>query len=180
MIVRNKNRRRMLWIVALGLVLGMLAVYGRTGGLSASTLIGAQPTAEGAPPFAFTTFDGKRIALGDLAGKPVVLNFWASWCTPCRAEMPYFETTYQSYRERDVVFLGLAVQDNVADSQAFLREVGVTYPTGPDDGNAITLRYQVTGMPTTFFITPDGRVVRRWIGAISEEQLVTMVEEIVP
>ncbi len=133
-----------------------------------------------APNFEFTTFEGQKLALSRLEGKGVVLNFWASWCVPCREEMPYFEITYQAYKDRGVVFVGLAMQDRPEDSQVFLEELRITYPNGPDDGGDISVRYGVAGLPTTVFIAPDGKVARNWQGALSEEQLVAFVEEIAP
>lgn len=173
-------------LLALGLALGLLAGCGRgeVGPFSpAPTVTGlaGAPPAHGsaAPEFAFTTLDDQRLSLADLRGKAVVLNFWASWCVPCRAEMPYFERTYQAYRERGVIFVGLALQDDPESSRAFVRELGITYPTGPDAGNEIALRYQVTGLPTTVFIRRDGTIARKWTGPLTEQQLLGLVEEIV-
>jgi thiol-disulfide isomerase/thioredoxin len=168
------------------------------GSVDLSRLVaGAGPGARAAAPeFSFTTFDGRRLSLGDpslgsavssgdraeagqtLAGKAVVLNFWASWCVPCRAEMPYFESTYRAYQDRGVVFVGLAVQDDPEASRRFIGELGITYPAGPDSGNEIATRYQLTGLPTTIFITRDGKVARKWLGSLSEQQLAAFVEEI--
>ncbi|MDP9383384.1 MAG: TlpA family protein disulfide reductase [Chloroflexota bacterium] len=144
-----------------------------------STSRGAMPRGS-APSFEFTTFEGQKLALSQLEGKGVVLNFWASWCVPCREEMPYFETTYQTYKDRGVVFVGLAMQDRPEDSRAFLEELRITYPNGPDEGGDISVRYGVAGLPTTVFITPDGEVARTWQGALSEAQLVAFVEEVAP
>lgn len=181
---RGSKLRRLLGLAALGLALGALAVYasgalGFSGAPSAPFLAETSPTSRpAAPAFTLTTFEGERITRGDLAGKAVVLNFWASWCAPCRTEMPYFETTYRAYRERGVVFVGLAIQDDPDASRAFLEELGITYPNGPDEGNEIALRYKLTGLPTTVFITRDGKVARRWTGSLTEQQLVTFVEEL--
>ncbi len=144
-----------------------------------STTGGASPRGS-APNFEFTTFEGQRLALSQLEGKGVVLNFWASWCVPCREEMPYFETTYQAYKDRGVVFVGLTMQDRPEDSQAFLEELRITYPNGPDQRGEISVRYGVAGLPMTVCITPDGEVARTWQGALSEQQLVGFVEEIAP
>ncbi len=166
-------------IAVVGLILVLLAACGRDGlgGFTPPVGVpGAGPAA--APSFAFTTFDGERLSLADLAGNAVVLNFWASWCLPCRAEMPYFETTYRAYQDRGVIFVGLAIQDDPASSRAFLRELGITYPAGPDEGAEIAVGYGLTGLPTTAFITRDGKLARKWTGPLSEKQLVAMVEEI--
>lgn len=178
------TRRRAAGLLALGgAAFGLLAACGGAAGGRLTTAAGAgadapakAPTA--APDFTFTTFEGERLGLADLRGKAVVLNFWASWCVPCKAEMPYFETTYRAYKDRGVVFVGLAVQDDPDDSALFLDQLGITYPTGPDVGNEVALSYRATGLPTTVFITRDGKVARKWTGALSERQLVAYVEEI--
>ena len=131
-----------------------------------------------APDFGFTTFDGERLSSTDLAGQAVVLNFWASWCVPCRTEMPAFESAYRANHARGVAFVGLAVEDTRDAASAFVTDLNITYPTGPDAGNDISQRYGVTGLPTTIFIARDGTVARRWLGVLSEQQLAAFVEEI--
>lgn len=145
------------------------------------TACGSSTPADGggrAEPFEFTTYDGRRLSLGDLRGQAVVLSFWATWCAPCRAEMPYFETTYREYKDRGVVFVGVAMADDPDASKSFLRELGITYSNGPDDDSEISRRYGVVGLPTTVFIGRDGKVARTWAGAIDKERLVALVEEI--
>ena len=131
-----------------------------------------------APDFRFATFEGARLGLGDLAGQAIVLNFWASWCVPCRTEMPAFESAYRANRDRGITFVGLAVEDSQDSARTFVEELDISYPTGPDVGNEVSLRYGVTGLPTTVFIARDGTVARRWLGVLSEQQLVAFVEEI--
>ncbi len=154
-----------------------------------STLLSGEGLARGqangssgqaAPDFTLNLFNGETFRLSEQRGQAVVLNFWASWCTPCRAEMPYFETTYRAYQERHVVFVGVAVQDDPGSAQAFLNELGISYPAGLDEGNEIALRYQLAGLPTTIFISSDGEVARRVAGPISEKHLIAFVEEIAP
>jgi len=139
----------------------------------------AAPTdVERAPNFELTTLEGERLILADLAGKAVVLNFWASWCAPCRAEMPQFETTYRGYQDRGVVFVGAAVEDDLMSAREFARHLGITYPLGLDEDGAIARSYRLFGLPGTMFISRDGRLVRRWAGILDERQLVQFVEEI--
>ncbi len=131
-----------------------------------------------APDFSLTTFKGEHLGVGDLAGQAIVLNFWASWCVPCRTEMPTFESAYRANHDRGVTFVGLAVEDTRDAASAFLRELDITYPAGPDADNEVSLRYGVTGLPTTVFIGRDGTVARRWLGVLSDQQLAAFVEEI--
>jgi peroxiredoxin len=131
-----------------------------------------------APEFGLERFGGGTLRLSELRGQVVVLNFWASWCPPCRAEMPFFEKTYRAYRERGVTVVGVAIQDDPEDSRALLEELGITYPNGSDVGDEIALSYRVAGLPTTVFIGHDGKVAKKWLGSLSEQQLVALVEEV--
>lgn len=126
---------------------------------------GGEP--EAAPDFAVETFEGETLRLSDLRGQVVVLNFWASWCPPCRWEMPFFETISQEYRERDVVFLGIAMSDTMKDAGEFAAAAGVTYPLALDTTNQIARDYEVLGLPTTFLIDKEG-AIRRRLGVANE------------
>lgn len=119
-----------------------------------------------APDFEFTTFSGETIRLADLKGKGVVLNFWASWCVPCRTEAPWLEAAWRRERDNGIVFIGLAYLDQEPAAQAFLAEFDITYPSGPDLQSAAARRYRITGVPETFFIGPDGKIVSTVIGPI--------------
>ena len=113
-----------------------------------------------------------RIALEELRRKPVVLNFWASWCVPCREEAPLLERSWREARDRgDVVFVGLNMQDLTEDARAFMREFDVSYLNVRDESNAIARKWGVTGLPETFFVTAGGEVVSHVIGVISESQM---------
>ena len=123
---------------------------------------------EAAPDFEVETFDGETLRLSDLNGKVVVLNFWASWCPPCRWEMPFFETMWQEYRDQGVVFLGIAMSDTLENVKAFAEEAGVTYPVGLDTTTEIARDYEVLSLPTTFFIGKDGNIERKLTSAANE------------
>ena len=123
---------------------------------------------EAAPDFEVETFDGEALKLSDLNGKVVVLNFWASWCPPCRWEMPFFETMWQEYRDQGVVFVGIAMSDTLENVKAFAKEAGVTYPVALDTTTEIARDYEVLSLPTTYFIGKDGNIERKLTSAANE------------
>lgn len=116
-----------------------------------------------------------RIDLQELRGQRVMLNFWASWCAPCREEAPLLEKSWLRAREQGVVFLGLNMQDIRGDARAFMRRYRNTYLNVRDPSNKVARQWGLTGIPETFFITPRGRVVGHVIGVISEEQMLAGV-----
>jgi cytochrome c biogenesis protein CcmG/thiol:disulfide interchange protein DsbE len=117
-----------------------------------------------APDFRVTTFDGQEIALSGLRGQIVVVNFWASWCEPCKEEAPHLEAVWQTYRERGVVVLGIAWSDVEADTRAFIADFDLTYPNAPDIGTRIGDDYLIRAVPETYIIDREGQVVERLIG----------------
>jgi cytochrome c biogenesis protein CcmG/thiol:disulfide interchange protein DsbE len=112
-----------------------------------------------------------RLALDELRGVPVVLNFWASWCPPCRSEAPLLERTWRSLRAQGVVMLGLNMQDLTGDARDFMGEFHVTYPNVRDQSDDVAIDWGVAALPETFFIDARGRVVGHVIGAVSDSQL---------
>jgi len=113
-----------------------------------------------------------RVGLEELRGTPVVLNFWASWCVPCREEAPLLQSTWrQQARPRGVLFVGLDMQDVTDDARGFLREFRIDYLNIRDQSNPVARRYGVTGIPETFFITAKGKIVGHVIGVASPQQL---------
>ena len=128
-----------------------------------------------AQDFNLTLFSGETLALSDLRGQVVVLNFWASWCPPCRWEMPSFESMYQEYRDQGVVFVGVAVSDFEEDARAFADMTGVTYPIGRDL-SGIARDYRVLSLPTTVFIDTEGKVAKTLKNAANEAVLRLFIE----
>ena len=121
-----------------------------------------------AADFTISRFNGEELTLSQLKGSVVVLNFWASWCLPCRQEMPAFETIYQEYRDRNVVFVGVAVSDVEQEARAFAAEVGVSYPLGMDSTGEIGEAYEIQALPTTFFVDREGTITRKISGMVNE------------
>jgi len=132
-----------------------------------------------APELTLTAFEGDEISLSQYVGQPIVINFWASWCPPCRAEASSFERVWRDYRDRGVMFLGVDIQDTEENANAFLNEYGVTYPNGMDPDGRATVDYGVVGLPVTFFVNKQGIVERRWVGSVKETQLVAWIDELI-
>lgn len=113
----------------------------------------------------------RRVALAELRGRPIVLNFWASWCVPCREEAPLLERSWKAARKEGVLFVGLNQQDLSEDARTFMREFRISYLNVRDPSNATAREWGVTGLPETFFITPGGQIVGHVIGVLSPEQM---------
>jgi cytochrome c biogenesis protein CcmG/thiol:disulfide interchange protein DsbE len=132
-----------------------------------------------APNFVLNNFDGESVALDSLRGQVVVLNVWASWCGPCRAEMPALQRVYAANRARGFVVLGVnsTIQDTEANARAFAREMNVSFPLVFDRDGAVTTRYHVQALPTTFILDRRG-VIRSLIigGPLSEATIVSKIE----
>lgn len=127
-----------------------------------------------APDFTLDALDGTKVTLSELRGKIVVVNLWATWCFPCRAETPALERSYEQYRDSGVVVLGvnLTNQDSVSDAKSFVQEFKLTYPILLDrDGNVAYL-YQLRGIPTTFFINRHGVIRTAVVGGPMSETFI--------
>jgi peroxiredoxin len=111
------------------------------------------------PSFTLSTFDGQKIGPAQMAGKVVLVNFWASWCKPCEQEAPDMEAAWRYYQPRgDVLFLGIAWTDTESSSLAYIKQFAITYPNGPDVGTAISQAYRTTGVPETYIIDKSGKL----------------------
>jgi cytochrome c biogenesis protein CcmG/thiol:disulfide interchange protein DsbE len=145
-----------------GQVVALAAVAGLLGLLVWRLTHQSKPPKIGgpAPAFSLRRLDTSgTLALASLRGKPVVLNFWASWCVPCKGEAKMLEDAWQRYRSQGVVFVGIDWHDVKSDARRFLDHHGVTYPTVLDGSGSITDRYGVVGVPETYFIDRRGRLV---------------------
>lgn len=155
-------RRLTVTVSTIMLLIGLLA-YGfkRDPHYIESPLIGHP-----APTFVLTQFDGKRISLQDLRGKVVFLNFWASWCPPCRDEAKELEASWQRFKDQGIVFVGANIQDKEPAAREFIREFGITFPNGRDASGRVAVDYGVWGIPETFFIDAQGRVTYKHVGSL--------------
>jgi cytochrome c biogenesis protein CcmG/thiol:disulfide interchange protein DsbE len=122
-----------------------------------------------APVFSGVTFDGDSFRLSEQRGKVVLLNWWASWCGPCRSEAPILDKLYREYRERGVVFMGIGYLDNRTDALNFIKEIGIAYPTLPDDGTRISTLYRVRQVPETYLIDTNGVIRLHLPGPLTME-----------
>jgi cytochrome c biogenesis protein CcmG/thiol:disulfide interchange protein DsbE len=166
-------RRLILTLAIIGPILALLAFgFTRDARYISSPLI-AKPAA----PFTVTLFDGRKLTLEDLRGKAVFLNFWASWCLPCRQEARDLEAAWQKVKDRNMVFLGVALQDTDKNSREFLEEFNITYANGRDEAGKIGIDYGTWGIPESFFIDPQGRITYKHVGGIRATLVVAKLEE---
>jgi len=130
-----------------------------------------------APTFTLTLFDGGTLDSKDLVGKAVLVNFWASWCVPCRAEARTLEDAWQKHNKRGVVFVGVNIQDKEDDARNFLKEFGITYLNGRDDSGKIAIDYGVWGIPETFFVDAQGRITYKHAGELRDRIIAAKLDE---
>jgi cytochrome c biogenesis protein CcmG/thiol:disulfide interchange protein DsbE len=137
-----------------------------------------------APNFEMQFFNGyewedrQTASLADFEGKVVVLNFWASWCVECLLEADLLEQKWQEYADQDVVFIGVAYVDVEPKSKAYLEQFNITYPNAPDLRSSISSKYEITGVPETFFIDKEGQVAHIQIGPVDEAVLTTVLNKL--
>ena len=130
-----------------------------------------------APAFALPSLaDGTTISLAQYQGKIVVLNFWSSWCIPCKEENPALTEVWERYRGTDVVVLGIVFQDTKDAARDYTARLGNAWPSAFDDAGQVALGYGVFGPPETYFIGADGVIAGRHIGPIDEQTLITGIE----
>lgn len=173
---RDRMITRLQWaaVVVGGLALiGFVMFRSSSGGVSVDGV--AAPGAP-APDVEMTDFDGATLTLDEYEGKPLVLNFWASWCPPCVAEMPEFEKVFQAVRD-EVEFLGVNQRDQHGAAVDLADETGVTYRLALDPQGRVFDAFGGAGMPTTVFIDADGNVVDVVTGQLSVELLAQRIEQ---
>ncbi len=171
----------------LALIGGALVLAACGQAVAADATISEDP-GELAPDFELTVYQGAEALGGETVqfsdvlaqGKPVVLNFWAGLCPPCRVEMPDLQALYEEFNGR-ILLVGVDIGPFSAlgtreEGRALLKELGVTYPTGTVFEAEVVLNYRVIGMPSTYFITPQGEIVETWTGLLTEGKMTELVE----
>jgi cytochrome c biogenesis protein CcmG/thiol:disulfide interchange protein DsbE len=131
-----------------------------------------------APDFTLRTLDGGIVTLSELRGRPVLINFWASWCLACRAEAPDLQRLYADYQNRGLIILGVNAtqQDTLADAQAYASEFKLTFPIPLDEKGEVVKAYGVVGLPTTYFVDARGIVRSVVIGQLSPAAMAAGLE----
>ena len=166
-------------VVLVGLIGGASVLYNQLSVDYAPQQMATQAVENLAPDFTVTDKDGNEVKLSDFFGKPIVLNFWASWCGPCKYEMPDFEEAYKELGE-DVVFLMVNLTDGysetVTSAKSFLEEAGYTFPVYFDTLSQGAMTYQVYSIPCTYFLDRNGALVTRNVGMITAEALLQGIE----
>lgn len=131
-----------------------------------------------APDFTLSYPDGSRKRLSDLKGQAVVMNFWASWCAPCKEEMPEFAKAHRRYSDQGVVILGINAQETAEQAQKFLDQTAVPFTVALDTRGEVMQAYNVRGLPTTVFIDREGRIAVRYAGLLTAQQLEAFIAQI--
>ena len=131
-----------------------------------------------APHFELDLLNGGHLSLADWDGKIVLVDFWASWCQPCRQEAQNLAQVYSEYLEKPVEFIGVDIWDDPVSAQKYLEQFQVPYPNGIDSAGSIAIAYGVRGIPEKFFIAPDGTIAKKFVGPIKSKDLREVLDDL--
>lgn len=176
-----RSLRRMIIILTALIVVAFLAAELL---MPAQASGGSQPGKSGgslrpAPDFTVAVWNVSGMAsfhLAALRGEPVVVNFWAPWCDPCRQEAPTMAAVAQAFAGKPVAFVGVAYDTNQHDVLSFLQQYGITYPCGPDNGTSIAEAFGVGGLPVTVVIDRQGRITHTFVGPANKTALEAAIQ----
>ena len=179
--LNRSNINRIVLISAAGVFIATLMfflAYGLSNRSSPTGRSGQQLVGSHAPVVDGELINGDYFFYPETDAPVMVINFWASWCPPCREETPILQRVWDENQDQGIIVLGVNVQDSEEDSLKYLEEFGVTFSNVYDEGGRLTVDYGVTGLPVTFFIDRRGEIVGRWVGAISFDSLSTWTESL--
>lgn len=162
-------------LLAFGLWIGYLLLWPHNQSKAPGTGIAVGAPA---PDFALKTIEGKSIKLSDLKGKPVMLNFFATWCPPCRAEMSTLQAAYKEFEAQGFVILAVNLAESDVAIRSFQEKLGLTFPIVVDQDDRVSRLYDIVPLPTSYFIDKNGVVQGRWTGEIRKEQLYSVLKKI--
>jgi len=167
---------KMLIAILVMILTSGLLITGCTGGSEPTATVG-----KAAPDFTLQNLDGQSISLSDLKGKPVLVNFWATWCGPCVSEMPYIQEIHEDWSDSGLMVLAINMGDSASEVEQFLQEHNLSLPVLLDTKKVVAPKYGIRAIPTTFFIDKDGIVQVKVIGAFpSKAAIESRLNEIVP
>ena len=169
--------------IILVLILGLVAAYGYRRYTQRDPVFDLNQAGKTAPDFSLPLVQGGKLNLADYKGKLVLLNFWASWCPPCRAEIPGFIKTQNTYKDRPFTFLGVAIE-NRQDAERYAKEIGINYPVsfGMEQSLEVAEKYGNPdgGLPYSVLISPTQKILTVHSGFLSEDKLKEMIEKNLP
>lgn len=170
---KRRPNHSMMWVLAGMVTIGLLlwlAVMIKTGyGFFAPKTTEAPDSQH--LDFTVKDLHGSPVSLSSLRGKTVLVNFWATWCTPCKEEMPLLQSYYDAHKKDNFALLGVNVSDDVEDAEAFIQEFGYTFPVWSDPAGNVLIDLNMNGLPTSLVVDAEGNVIKRWIGPLTQEDL---------
>lgn len=171
--MRNNRKWLQIIILSAALVVGGIVISGSIFGNDNSARVGDR-----APDFSLYGLDGKVYKLSELKGKSVVINFWGTFCPPCVREMPALQAQYEKWKDKDVILLGINLNESRVAVQSFIERVDVTYPILMDD-DTVRKKYKVISYPTTFYVNADGIIQDIMIGEMQENDILLRIGKLV-
>ena len=175
-IVITRTQRRLVLAAAVVVLVAAVAIIGSGGSGGSSTAADATDRAA-VPPTEFELFEGSSASFDDFAGKPLVINFWASWCPACVSELPDFQKVHEELGD-DVTFLGMANADQRSAAESLAADVGLTYTLADDPDGELFRSLDLIAMPSTVFVTADGQISEVFGGQLTESSLVERIEAV--